>query len=229
MDQSNIRNTDLENGSFSFTNDVTGLAMASFLMGYQHTFSQTSGDFSDSRENPMGVFANDKWKVTPRLTLDFGVRWEPQQVMKEIWGRIEQFHPDAWAAGVHSQIVPSAPAGLFFIGDKYNGVSVPDRGETGDFNNFAPRVGIAWDPTGSGKMSLRAGGGLFYYSRLPGLFLNDAAISSPFSLRIDLNDSTTGRLADWFALGSARRLIRASPMDSRSAIRSRTFPRMRPS
>ena len=41
-------------------------------------------------------------------------------------------------------------------------------------------------------MSLRAGGGLFYYSRLPGLFLNDAAISAPFSLRIDLNDSTTG-------------------------------------
>jgi hypothetical protein len=59
-------------------------------------------------------------------------------------------------------------------------------------NNFAPRVGIAWDPTGKGKMSLRAGGGLFYYSRLPGLFLNDAAISAPFSLRIDLNDSKTG-------------------------------------
>ncbi|HZP04402.1 MAG TPA: carboxypeptidase regulatory-like domain-containing protein [Terracidiphilus sp.] len=192
LDQSNINNTDLENGSFNFTNDVTGLAMANFLMGYQHTFSQTSGDFSDSRENPMGVYANDKWKISPRLTLDYGLRWEPQQVMKEIWGRIEQFRPDAQAAGVHSQIVPSAPAGLFFVGDSYNGIKVPDRGETGDFNNFAPRVGVAWDPTGSGKMSIRAGGGLFYYSRLPGLFLNDAAISAPFSLRIDLNDSTTG-------------------------------------
>jgi hypothetical protein len=112
--------------------------------------------------------------------------------MKEIWGRIEQFRPDAWAAGVRSQIIPSAPPGLFFIGDTYNGLTVPDRGESGDFNNFAPRVGAAWDPTGSGKMSIRAGGGLFYYSRLPGLFLNDAAISAPFSLRIDLNDSRTG-------------------------------------
>ncbi len=192
LDQSIIRNTDLENGSFNFTNDVTGLSMASFLLGYQHTFSQTSGDYSDSRENPFGLFANDKWKVSPRLTLDLGVRWEPQQVMKETSGRIEQFRPDAQAAGVHSTIVPSAPAGLFFIGDKYNGVGVPDRGETGDLNNIAPRVGIVWDPTGSGKMSLRGGGGLFYYSRLPGLFLNDAAISAPFSLRIDLNDSTTG-------------------------------------
>ena len=192
VDQSNIRNTDLENGSFNFTNDVTGLAMASFLLGYQHTFTQTSGDFSDSRENPIGLFVNDKWKASSRLTLDLGLRWEPQQVMKEIRGRIEQFRPDAWAAGVQSQIIPSAPAGLFFIGDKYNGISVPDRGQTADLNNFAPRLGIVWDPTGSGKMSLRAGGGLFYYSRLPGLFLNDAAISAPFSLRIDLTDSTTG-------------------------------------
>ncbi|HEV2486771.1 MAG TPA: carboxypeptidase regulatory-like domain-containing protein [Terracidiphilus sp.] len=192
LDQSNINNTDLENGNFIFTNDVTNLVMASFVLGYQHQFSQTSGDYSDSRENPMGVYANDTWKVSQRLTLDYGLRWEPQQVMKEIWGRIEQFRPDAYAAGVHSSIVPSAPAGLFFIGDKYNGQTVPDRGESGDFNNFAPRIGIAWDPTGSGKMSLRAGGGLFYYSRLPGLFLNDAAISAPFSLRIDLNDSSSG-------------------------------------
>jgi hypothetical protein len=192
LDQSNIRNSDLENGSFSFTNDVSGLAMANFLMGYQHAFSQTSGDFSDSRENPMGVYANDKWKISQRLSLNIGLRWEPQQVMKEIWGRIEQFRPDAYAAGVHSSVIPSAPAGLFFIGDKYNSIGVPDRGETGDMNNFAPRIGIAYDPTGTGKMSIRAGGGMFYYSRLPGLFLNDAAISAPFSMRIDLNDSANG-------------------------------------
>jgi hypothetical protein len=192
LDQSNIRNTDLENGSFNFTNDVTGLSMASFLLGYQHTFTQTSGDFSDSRENPIGLFADDKWKISPRFTLDYGLRWEPQQVMKEIWGRIEQFRPDAYAAGVHSSIIPSAPAGLFFIGDKYNNIAVPDRGETGDLNNFGPRVGAAWDLNGNGKTVLRGGGGLFYYSRLPGLFLNDAAISAPFSLRIDLTDSKTG-------------------------------------
>lgn len=192
MDQSNIRNTDFENGNFNFTTDVSGIAMANFLLGYQHTFSQTSGDYSDSRENPMGFFASDKWKLSQRLTLNYGIRYEPQQVMKEIWGRIQQFRPDAQVAGIHSSAIPSAPAGLFFVGDTYNNISVPDRGESGDFNNFGPRVGIAWDPTGTGKMSVRAGGGLFYYSRLPGLFLNDAAISAPFSERIDLNDSTTG-------------------------------------
>jgi hypothetical protein len=191
MDQSNIRNTDLEDGSWSMNNDNSGLAMANFMMGYQNAFSQTSGDFSDSRENPLGFFAQDNWKATPRLTVTLGLRYEPQQVMKEIRGRIQQFHPDAQKAGYHSVIVPTAPAGLMFIGDTYGGTGVPDRGQTGDYNNFGPRLGIAWDPTGTGKMSLRAGGGLFYESRLPGLFLNDAAISSPFSLRIDLIDSTT--------------------------------------
>ncbi len=188
LDKSIIRNTDLENGSFSFTNDITGLALANFLIGFEHTFSQTSGDFSDSVEHPMGLYANDKWRLSPHLTLNLGLRWEPQWVMREIWGRIEQFRPDAYAAGIHSSVITSAPAGVFFVGDSYNGISVPTAGQSPDLNNFAPRVGVAWDPTGTGKMSIRAGGGLFYSSRLPGLFLNDAAISSPFSLRIDLND-----------------------------------------
>ena len=56
--------------------------------------------------------------------------------MKEKWGRIEQFYPDAWTAGVHSPSFPGAPAGLFFIGDKYNGVGMPDRGAAGDLNNI---------------------------------------------------------------------------------------------
>ena len=202
-DQSNIDNTDLENGSFTFTSDYNGKlpshtgsndALASFMMGYLHQFSQTSGDFSTSRENVIGLFANDTWKVTPRLTLDLGLRYEPQVPMKEIYGRIQQFRPDAYKAGVSSSVVPSAPAGLFFVGDKYNGISVPATGETGDFNNFAPRVGIAFDPRGNGKTSIRAGGGVFYYTRLPGLFLNDASIVAPFSLRIDPVDPDVGPL-----------------------------------
>jgi len=193
-DQSNIRNTDLENGSFTFTADTTNNAMASFMLGHLRSYSQTSGDFSDSRQNVIGVFASDKWKMSPRLTLNLGLRWEPQVPMKEIKGRIQQFRPDAYAAGVHSTVIPSAPAGLFFSGDSYNNIKVPSTGQTGDLNNFAPRVGAAYDPTGSGKMSIRAGGGVFYYSRLPGLFLNDAAIVAPFSLRIDPVEPQVGPL-----------------------------------
>ncbi|HKO10879.1 MAG TPA: hypothetical protein VJV22_02850, partial [Acidobacteriaceae bacterium] len=195
-DQSNIRNTDLENGSFNFTSDVTNNATASFLLGHQHSFSQTSGDYSDSRQNVIGIYAADNWKMTPKFTLDLGLRYEPQVPMKEIYGRIQQFWPDAYAAGVHSSVIPSAPPGLFFVGDRYNGGSVPSTGETGDFNNFGPRIGFAYDLTGSGHTVIRGGAGEFFYTRLPGLFLNDASIVAPFSLRIDTTESDTGPLTD---------------------------------
>lgn len=185
-DQSNIRNTDLVNGNWQFTDDTSGLSLANFVMGHMRSFTQTSGDFSDSRESVAGLFAQDRWSVRPRLTLTLGLRWEPQGVMKEIFGRTEQFRPDAYAAGVHSSIIPSSPAGLFFVGDSFNGIGFPPTGEHADLNNFAPRVGFAYDVFGAGKTVVRGGGGVFYYSRLPGLFLNDAAISQPFSLRIDL-------------------------------------------
>jgi hypothetical protein len=199
-DQSNIRNTDLENGSWSFTTDTShpaasvvssAQAAANFVLGHMRSFSQTSGDFSDSRQNVIGLYFQDEWKFRPRLSLTLGLRWEPQSVMKEIYGRTEQFRADAYAAGVKSKIIPSAPAGLFFVGDSYNGIGFPPTGETADLDNFAPRVGFAYDLFGTGKTVIRSGGGVFYSSRLPGLFLNDASISQPFSLRIDVTEPSS--------------------------------------
>jgi len=187
-DQSNVRNTDLENGSWSFDQILTNNGLASFVMGHMHAYSQTSGNFSDSRQNVIGLFVEDKWKVLPNLTLTGGLRWEPQYVMKEKFGRIEQFRPDMYYAGVHSKIIPSAPAGMVFPGDSYNGVTIPAAGENPDLNNFAPRLGVAWDVFGNGKTVVRSGGGVFYSTRLPGLFLNDASINQPFSLRTDLTE-----------------------------------------
>ncbi len=190
-DQSNVRNTDFENGNWQFSDVLTNLGLASFVMGHMHSYSQTSGNFSDSRQNVIGLFAEDKWKARSNLTLTLGLRWEPQVVIKEIYGRIEQFRPDMYYAGVRSKIIPTAPAGVVFPGDSYNGVTMPDTGQTPDLNNFAPRLGIAWDVFGNGKTVVRSGGGLFYSSRLPGLFLNDASISQPFSLRQDLTEPSS--------------------------------------
>jgi hypothetical protein len=190
-DQSNIRNTDLENGNWQFTDNLTNNGLASFIMGHLHAFSQTSGNYSDQRENVTGMYVEDRWKARSNLTLTLGLRWEPQWVMKEIYGRTEQFRMDAYYAGIHSKVIPSAPAGLFFVGDSYNGLTMPSNGEAPDLNNFAPRAGFAWQPFGNGKTVIRSGGGVFYSSRLPGLFLNDASIIQPFSLRIDLVEPAT--------------------------------------
>ncbi|MGH9352133.1 MAG: hypothetical protein ACRD2G_08245, partial [Terriglobia bacterium] len=186
-DKGIVRNTDFENGNFGFnSSDYTGNNMANFLTGNLYSFSQTSGNFSDQRENVQALFIADQWHVSQKLTLDGGLRWEPQAPIKEVRGRIEQFLPNAAAAGVHSPKFQNAPAGEFYVGDTYNGYTVPAGGETADVDNIAPRAGFAYDFKGNGKTVIRGGAGVFYYTRLNTLFGNDASISAPFSLRIDL-------------------------------------------
>jgi hypothetical protein len=185
-DQANVRNTDLENGSYTMNANATNLALASFMIGKLYSFAQTSGNYSDQRQNVQGLFVGDHWRATQSLTVDLGLRWDPQAPMKEIFGRVEQFNPEAAAAGMRSQVFPNAPPGLLFIGGSFNGVGVPAGGEKADLNNFAPRGGFAWDVFGNGRTVVRSGAGVFYYSRLPGLFGNDASIVPPFSLSITL-------------------------------------------
>ena len=181
-DQSNIRNTDIENGTWAFADTLSNLGLASFIMGHMHSYGQSSGDYSDSRQKVIGFFGEDKIKARKNLTVSLGLRWEPQFVEKELYGRTEQFWPNAYYAGVHSKIVPTAPPGMMFVGDSYGGLNFPATGNTPDYKNFAPRLGIAWDVFGTGKTVIRSGGGVFYSTRLPGLFLNDASINQPFSL-----------------------------------------------
>jgi hypothetical protein len=190
-DQSNIRNTDIMNGNWQFSDTLTNLGLASFVVGHLHAYSQSSGDYSDSRQKVLGFFAEDQWKARQNLTLTLGLRWEPQFVEKEIYGRTEQFWPSAYYAGVRSKVVPTAPPGMMFPGDSYNGLSFPDTGNTPDYNNFAPRLGAAWNVFGTGKTVVRSGGGIFYSTRLPGLFLNDASINQPFSLATAITEPNT--------------------------------------
>lgn len=187
-DYSIIRNTDLVNGQWTFTENFSNLALASWITGHMHAFTQTSGDYSDSVQNVLGFFAQDVWKARKNLTLTMGIRYEPQGVIREKYGRIEQFCPQNYASGTRSKVIPTAPAGEIFVGDSCGGWTMPSSGENGDYNNWAPRLGIAWDVSGTGKTVIRTGGGVFYSSRLPGLFLNDASISQPFSLRTDLTE-----------------------------------------
>ncbi len=78
-------------------------------MGHLHAFSQTSGNYSDSRQNVVGLYVEDVWKVRSGVSLTLGLRWEPQGVMKEIYGRTGQFCPGQ-TSGVRSPTPPLPPA-----------------------------------------------------------------------------------------------------------------------
>ena len=150
------------NGSFSFNGSETGLDFADFLLGTPSSYTQgQAGDFYN-RNLYVAAFAQDSWKATEKLTVNFGVRWERMRPWDEKFNQLQTL-----VSGEQSQVFPNAPEGLVFPGDVGVARSLaPAR------NNFAPRIGIAWSPAASGPLekligkqsstSVRLGYGVFY-------------------------------------------------------------------
>lgn len=148
-------------GQFTFNGQRTGGGsasrgdpMADFLLGGYQTFALSNGvRINDDGSTFTVLFAQDDFKITPRLTLNFGLRYELPTPYVDKFDRINTIVPDA---GVHSKKYPSAPAGMLFPGDRPRGLYTTDK------NNFAPRFGFAYDVSGDGRTAIRGGYGLFY-------------------------------------------------------------------
>ena len=173
-------------GAFSFNAQNSGNAIASFLLGYMANFQQASGQFFNNRGKFFGFYGQDSWKVNRRLTLNYGLRYEPFFPWHEIQNRMGEFSPSAFAAGTHSTIFPNAPIGLLFTGDP----GVPRDGIRPVYTDFMPRLGFAWDVFGTGKTSVRGGTGIFYDTRLSGVFNNIFSNGSPFVTTVNVNFPT---------------------------------------
>ena len=114
--------------------------------------------------------------MTPRLTLNAGLRWEPWLPFQELNGSIYNFSESAMIAGVKSTKFNNAPPGLTFPGDPgFQGTS----GMNKDFALFAPRVALGYDPKGDGKMVIRASWGISY-DFVSGEFWINAADAPPY-------------------------------------------------
>jgi hypothetical protein len=179
-----LDNQFLRSGTFGFTSDITNDAVASFLLGKLRTFRQGNGEFKNNRNVFFGFYAQDTFRLTPRLTLNYGLRYEPILPWREIRGRTEQFRPDMYAAGKTSQVYVNAPPGLLFPGDP----GVPEYGTDPYLKAFMPRFGFAYDVTGNGRTSIRGGSGIFYDSRQSGIFNNRFVDATPFSPQITITD-----------------------------------------
>jgi hypothetical protein len=124
------------------------------------------------------LYVQDDYRVTPRLTLNLGVRWDVQTPITDPHDRFLTF-----VKGVQSKVVPTAPAGLLFPGDA--GVA---RGIiTTNYTHFSPRIGFAWDPFGNRKTAIRAAAGIFYGS-ISGNEWNSSSDNQPFAIRQQFND-----------------------------------------
>jgi Carboxypeptidase regulatory-like domain/TonB dependent receptor len=153
----NFRYDFYNNGSFDFDNygtTWTNDPLADFVGGFWDNYYQVSNAVYGIRTGSYGIYAQDTWKATPRLTLNLGLRYEYYIPQFDVHNNILGFFP-----GTQSTVFPSAPPDILYPGDP----GTPNRALVyPDKNNFAPRVGFAWDMLGNAKLVMRGGFGIFY-------------------------------------------------------------------
>ena len=181
-DQMNMVNQSGLPGTFTFSGDTTGSALADYMLGQLRTFQQSNGQHLKDRYWIINGYLQDAWRVSNRLTLSYGVRYEPQRVWHDQYRQNQVFLLANYAAGTRSRVFPNAPPGLMFTGD----AGVPEQGTTGDYRNVAPRVGFAYDVLGTGKLSVRGGFGIFYDSRVTSFFNDRQLSTAPYSASVSL-------------------------------------------
>ncbi|MFB3826650.1 MAG: TonB-dependent receptor domain-containing protein [Bryobacteraceae bacterium] len=148
---SNVETQDSSGGGyFSFSDRATNNGLASLLLGWVNSGTLVKTDVLNSRSNYFGLYIQDDWKVTPKLTLNLGLRWEIDFPRWEAKNRQSGF--DAFAINPVSR----TPGVVTFAGvngeDKYS--------HEFDANNWGPRFGFAY--TARKGLVLRGGYGIFY-------------------------------------------------------------------
>jgi carboxypeptidase family protein len=152
------RNSQYSNGQISFNGQRTGLAISDFLLGEVATIIQGYDGVMNDRKHYLGLYYQDAWKATQRLTINYGVRWEPNWPLYNVDKHVSLFDEAAFKAGKKSSVYVNAPAGLTFPGDP----GYPGRASTNkDLSIFNPRVGLVYDPRGKGTEVIRAAYGIF--------------------------------------------------------------------
>src|SRR5581483_2315297 len=171
-----IANTYRMGGFAFFTGNLSGDNLADFMVGRLTQFVQGGGEFSDLNGTRWASYVQDNWRVSQRLTVNIGLRWDPFFPFQETAGRVNCYVP-----GAKSQKFPNAPVGLLVGGDP----GCPSAGTDNALNQFAPRLGFAYRLTQDGRTSIRGGAGYYYTSASSDTFTMQT--NAPFSPQIFLN------------------------------------------
>jgi hypothetical protein len=156
--QLNARNACGSNGYFSFNGVETGSDVSDYFIGAPSSFVQCSIQLLYNRTRYGALFVQDSCKATPSFTINYGLRWDVARPWSDVYGRLT-----APVAGVQSVKFPNSPPGNLVPGDP----GVPSTISPTRWNNIAPRIGVAYAPSGglwgaAGKTSIRASWGIYY-------------------------------------------------------------------
>jgi len=205
---------------------------ANFLIGNVLTFRQAQFDYTaDLRQRNVEAFAQDEWRLTNRVTLYMGVRYSRFGQAFDKNGRLSNFIPSLYNASAAPQVT-GAGNRIAGTGNFCNGMVVnesnfqvapnctPAISPYGDKiaktpkHDFAPRVGLAWDPFGNGKTSIRTGYGIYHEQYLVGFAEQIIGVNPPYQNNVDftnvrLDNPAAGTAAAPNAAASTIRAIQA--------------------
>jgi len=188
--------TQFGRGDFLFNGQFTGHAFADFLLGLLRSTSRAPGEpFSNTYTTQAGFYVQDDWKVSPKLTLNLGLRYELNFPELERVNKMSSFDPK-------TGFVPVADGRLINVDASGNLVTV-GRSPLGrrlwrlDKNNFAPRFGFAYRVFGDNRTVLRGGYGIFYNQIVAGNGLSPMFRGIPFRIRQTFINTPARLVATW--------------------------------
>jgi hypothetical protein len=168
------------NGTFLFTGSETGIDFADFLLGIPSQYTQGQARPTSNRNRYGAMFIQDSWHVRPRLEFNYGLRWDAIMPWYERSNQIQSL-----VLGEQSVVYPGAPKGIVFPGDP----GIPRSLASARWNNFSPRLGLAWAPAarsgligklfGQDQTSIRLGFGRFF-SAVEGVSIGVMAGDPPY-------------------------------------------------
>ena len=154
-------------GLFTFNGLITsgtgnangGLNFADFLLGYPSAYRLGGSQRNDAYVHSPGVYANDVWRLNRRVTLNYGLRWEPYLAPKDRNGFVVTWSRENFDKGIRSTVYPNAPLGLVYQGDA--GFPTNNGNTYNYYPLVSPRFGLVWDPNGDTRQTIRTGFGIY--------------------------------------------------------------------
>ena len=149
-----------DSGTFSFTGVYSNDSLLDFLTGYMPSFTQTLQQDYSYRQTLFELYAQDTVRLTRRLVMNAGLRFEPTLLPHDYFNRGSVFSLPGYIAGTHSTVFPNGPVGQYYYGDP----GVSKNFSSDHWLNISPRLGFVWDPRGDGRTTVRVGGGILFDS-----------------------------------------------------------------